>query len=757
LVDDACHHNNDPLFLEGVARMTRMLESLEARRLLSAQPLGTRVIDFNGETAEAFRGRWIVQLDGFAGEHRLDQQRRADGMARVRHAAAEVQQQLVADGLFLVRVPTSWETGRTLRYFKSLPGFRSAEPDWKLQTQSTPNDTSFGSLWGLNNGSDTDINAPEAWSITTGSKSVILGVVDSGVLISHPDLAANIWRNPNEIAGNGIDDDANGFVDDINGWDFLSNDNNPTDFNGHGTHVAGTIGAVGNNNQGVAGVNWNVSILPFRTGGVNQNDPSINLSAVLGSMNYMTMMKDRGHNIVGSNHSWGGGGFNSSLNNAIAAHNTRNMMVIAAAGNDGTSNDSIAQYPANYNHANVISVANSTQAGAISSGSNFGSATVDIAAPGSGILSTYLGNSYATLTGTSMASPHVAGVVGLLHASSPGLAVPLVRNALLSTATPVASHAGRTVTGGRLNALNALLSLQGGVPQAPSAPVLASTSDSGVSNSDRITNVASPRLEGTADPASLVEIRSGSTVLANTFTGDGNWAVSTAPLADGVYQIVALASRGSGSSSPSQPLSITIDRTAPAISNIEIDTSVGPHTLNLSVTEASVAALNAGAVTLRNSSTNQVIPSSQYQIVHNPASPGVAQIVYTGTSNGFFQTGTYRLEVAAGALEDVAGNLSASASANFSFLQGDLNRSGRVDFSDLLVLAQSYGQSGRTYAQGNIDFDPQGRVGFDDLLILAQNYNSTLLVAQGTAVPANVFRADTRTILDPSDEGDTPA
>jgi subtilisin family serine protease len=722
--------------------MSRSLEALEARRLLSSSPLGTRVVEFNGDLAEAYRGHWIVQLDGYEGVNRLEQEHLAGLKAKQRHEAPEVKQQLVADGLFLMRVPTSWETGRTLRFFKSLPGFVAAEPDWRLETQATPNDPSFGSLWGMNNAANTDINAPQAWDISKGSRNVIMGVVDSGVLITHPDLAANIWVNPGEIPGNGIDDDGNGFIDDVNGWDFLSNDNNPTDLNGHGTHVAGTIGAVGNNGIGVAGVNWNVSILPFRTGGTSPNDPSISLSAVLGSMNYMTMMKDRGHNIVGSNHSWGGGGFSSSLNSAISAHNARGMMVIAASGNDGSDNDTVAQYPANYNFPNVISVANSTSGGGLASSSNFGDITVDLAAPGSGILSTYLNNGYASLSGTSMASPHVAGVVALMHAVTPGLQVPIVRNALLSTTTPVTSHAGRTVTGGRLNAFNALLAVQDGTATTPSVPQLAPGSDTGVDGGDRVTNIASPTFSGTVEPGTLVELLIGETVVATTYSSDGTWQATTSPLSDGTYEIVAVGRRGNNFSPASAPVTVTIDQTAPAVSNIEFVWSAAPHTLAITLTESTVASLDPTKVILTNTNTNTVVPASDYTISHNPADRTSPRIIYTGSATGALPNGRYRLDFTTGAASDLAGNTLSAASANFSFLLGDLNRSGRVDFADMLIIAQNFGQTGRPYVQGNINFDTDGRVDFADLLILAQAFNTTLITSNDESRSAILDRED---------------
>ena len=222
------------------------------------------------------------------------------------------------------------------------------EPDLPIpgdsKRQTIP---SLWRLYGLNNygqsggTTDADIDAPEAWEITTGSRDVVIGVIDSGVDITHPDLAANIWVNPGETPNNGIDDDGNGFIDDVNGWDFYDDDNTPNDGNGHGTHVAGTIGAVGNNNSGIAGVNWEVSLLPLRFLG---DDGSGWTSDAVAAVNYATMLKrDFGINVVATNNSWGGGGYSRTLDRAIEAANDQGIMFVAAAGNQGSNNDTNPQ------------------------------------------------------------------------------------------------------------------------------------------------------------------------------------------------------------------------------------------------------------------------------------------------------------------------------------------------------------------------------------------------------------------------------
>ena len=361
------------------------------------------------------------------------------------------------------------------------------EPDLPVQVETSSNDPSLWRLYGLNNygqaggTSDADIDATEAWEITTGSHDVVIGVIDSGVDITHPDLAANIWVNPGETPNNGIDDDGNGFIDDVNGWDFYDDDNSPNDGNGHGTHVAGTIGAVGNNNLGITGVNWQVSLLPLRFIG---NDGSGWTSDAVAAVNYTTMLKrDFGINVAATNNSWGGGGYSRTLDRAIQAANDEGIMFIAAAGNQGTNNDTNLSYPTNYTSPNVISVAALNRNDNLASFSNYGATTVNVGAPGVSIYSTLPGNSYGSFSGTSMAAPHVAGIVGLLNAAKPGISVTEVTNAIFDSVDPLQSLNGKTLTGGRVNAASALTSLLG---QPPSIDPI----DNLVISSDKILNIS---------------------------------------------------------------------------------------------------------------------------------------------------------------------------------------------------------------------------------------------------------------------------
>jgi subtilisin family serine protease len=334
-----------------------------------------------------------------------------------------------------------------------------AEPNWIYTHTATANDPYFADnqLWGMYGPKSTPANeygsqAAQAWaSEKTGSRSVYVGVIDEGIDINHPDLRENIWTNPNEIPGNGLDDDGNGYVDDLHGWDYYNGDNSvydPANGDHHGTHVAGTIGATGGNGRGVAGVSWKVTLIPLKFLGPDGGYTSDAVKA----LDYLVQLKTtRGLNVVASNNSWGGGGFSQSLYDAIQRTNQAGMLFIAAAGNDNRNNDSRAHYPSNYDLSNVIAVASITSSGGKSSFSNYGATKVHLGAPGSSIWSTSPGSDYESMSGTSMATPHVTGAVALYASEHPGASATQIKNALLENTTATSSLAGKTVTGGRLS------------------------------------------------------------------------------------------------------------------------------------------------------------------------------------------------------------------------------------------------------------------------------------------------------------------
>jgi len=311
-------------------------ENLETRRLLSAAVYQTEKISWHGADVEAADGRWIVQLDHVTGKGAA-QLKVADKLAKALDSAVYAEQWLAADGTFLLDVPTNYGTTHVLNLLHKLPGVTNVEPDiiYRLNA-TTPNDPSFGSLWGLKSGSTSvgggfGINATQAWDLSTGNATTVVADIDTGMQSNHPDLAANLYTNPGEVAGDNIDNDGNGFIDDVHGWNFLNNNNNPNDLFGHGTHTAGTIGAAGNNGVGVAGVNWNVKIMPLKIGGNTSSDNTVSTAAAIGAFNYVAMMKNRGVPVRVTNNSWGGAGFDSTLQAAMQSNADAGIIDVCAA------------------------------------------------------------------------------------------------------------------------------------------------------------------------------------------------------------------------------------------------------------------------------------------------------------------------------------------------------------------------------------------------------------------------------------------
>ncbi len=327
-------------------------------------------------------------------------------------------------------------------------------------TAATPDDPSFGKLWGLRNtGSNepngsagvegADVNALRAWDITKGSRAVKIAVIDTGVDYNHPDLKDNMWSNAAELNGKaGVDDDGNGYVDDVYGYDFANMDSNPMDGNGHGTHCSGTIGAVHDNRVGVAGVMADVQIMAVKFLG---DDGSGSLEGAIKAIDYATTM-----NVDLMSNSWGGGGRSQALLDAIQRASDKGIIFTAAAGNSSSNNDSSPSYPASYETANMVAVAATTAQNGLASFSSYGRNSVHIAAPGHNILSTVNGGGYDVYSGTSMATPHVSGVLGLLLAKEGRMSHTTLRERLTLTSVPVAALRGKTQTAGRVDAYNLL-------------------------------------------------------------------------------------------------------------------------------------------------------------------------------------------------------------------------------------------------------------------------------------------------------------
>lgn len=334
-----------------------------------------------------------------------------------------------------------------------------AEPDYTVHAAVTPNDTRYSELWAMNNTGqtggvvDADIDAPEAWDISTGSSSVVVGVIDTGIDYTHPDLAANVWVNPNEIAGDGIDNDNNGYIDDIHGINAITGSGDPMDDAGHGSHVSGTIGAQGNNDLGVVGVNHHVSIVGCK---FLDSAGSGSTSDAITCIDYMVALGNNGTKVRALNNSWGGGGFSQALADAITVSEQADILFVAAAGNSAMDNDTNPSYPSNYENANVLAVASTTASDTMSSFSQWGATTVDLGAPGSAILSTIPGGGYDTFSGTSMATPHVTGAAALVLSVNPNLTAIELKELLMSSGDDNADLTGKTVSGKRLNVRNAL-------------------------------------------------------------------------------------------------------------------------------------------------------------------------------------------------------------------------------------------------------------------------------------------------------------
>lgn len=318
-----------------------------------------------------------------------------------------------------------------------------------------PNDL-HANLWGLKNDGQTggtvgaDISATEAWKIGTGKREggALIAVIDTGIDIEHPDLVNNLWVNPGEIPGDGIDNDGNGYIDDVHGFNFAHQTGSPADDQGHGTHCTGTIAAEGNNGQGVVGVNWNAQVMGLKFLGPNYGSTSAAIEAI----EYATKM-----GVDVASNSWGGGPFSNALRDAIAGFPG---LFVAAAGNSSSDNDAKPTYPASYKLPNVIAVASTDADDKLSTFSNYGKKSVDIAAPGTKIFSTIPGGAYAFKSGTSMACPHVAGVAGLIMSTFPELSVADVKSAILNGSDKLESLDGEVAGSRRLNAEKALKSAQ---------------------------------------------------------------------------------------------------------------------------------------------------------------------------------------------------------------------------------------------------------------------------------------------------------
>jgi subtilisin family serine protease len=388
-------------------------------------------------------------------------------------------------GLRHIRLPQKMAVADAITQMLASDLVDYAEPNYRCHAFVKPNDPLYSRLWGLENtgqddgSSGADITAASAWNIATGSQNVVIGIIDSGIDYKHEDLRHALYTNPGEdpwsdsddpTTGNKVDDDANGYVDDWKGWNFVSASNDPYDDNSHGSHCAGTIGAVGNNNTGITGVCWNVRIISLKFLDENGDGNVANAAKAI------VYAANLGIRIL--NNSWGGNEYSRALYDAIQYANSKGVLFVAAAGNDGVNTDQYPNYPSCYDLENIISVAASDNKDqlavwgseetpsddcgficnsvmAATPGSNFGPISVDLAAPGKGIWSTVPGG-YARFDGTSMAAPHVSGVAGLILAKYPALSHLQIRARIMANVDQRESFSAVVASGGRLNAFKAL-------------------------------------------------------------------------------------------------------------------------------------------------------------------------------------------------------------------------------------------------------------------------------------------------------------
>lgn len=436
--------------------------------------------------------------------------------------------------LQVVDLPPGQSAADALTAYRQDPGVEYAEIDAVVRVLDTePDDQKYGTLYGLRN-----IDAPRAWDVSQGDPSSVVAVVDTGIDYGHPDLAGNLWVNPGEIAGNGIDDDDNGFADDVHGYDFVDEDGDPLDLHGHGTHVAGTIGAVGNNHLGVVGVNWSVRIMALR---FLDAEGSGSISDAIRALDYAVQMGARV-----TNNSYGGGSESQAMREAIAAAQAAGQLFVAAAGNDDRDNDVVAKYPSSYESDNVIAVAAVDENDVLADFSNRGVVSVDLAAPGIDINSTMptydawltydFSKDYAKVSGTSMASPHVAGAAALIWSLDPSLRYDEVRARLLATVDPFGYP---VATGGRLNVANAMVGLGLGVDPVAPAPVGNLVVDAVTQRTIRLRWTATGD-DGASGRAALYDLR-----VSTSPISDANWDAATlvfnepSPRAAGVVEVFA--------------------------------------------------------------------------------------------------------------------------------------------------------------------------------------------------------------------------
>lgn len=480
-------NTNGRLATKGPRKVKLDLESLEGRLVPTASviaPQWFRQANVPAMTTAVSilpSSQWIVGLKD-AQTNSLKTVNDAAKYFKTPAARLDVIRGLGEKGTFLVRGFGNPNVVKNA--IQRLPCVQSVTQNTMIQAKTFSADPRFQELWGLDNRGqfingvagvpDSDIDFPEALARATIQKQIVVGVVDTGIDYRHPDLKGSMWVNPGEIAGNNRDDDGNGFVDDVYGYDFINNDSDPMDDYSvedtyHGTHVAGTIAATMNNSLGVAGIASNAAKLMALK--IFNKDGYTSTLSIITAMNYSVMMRDRGIDIRVLNNSWGVGDYDPLQSYAIKNVSDAGIMFVAASGNDANDTDENPVYPANYGFAGIVSVAASDNRDQLADFSNYGGTTVHLAAPGVDILSTQRKGRFQYLSGTSMAVPHVSGALALAWAAHADVSMTELRNKLFQSVDQVASLVGKVATGGRLNVNNLLMALEGETEQPfPAAP-----------------------------------------------------------------------------------------------------------------------------------------------------------------------------------------------------------------------------------------------------------------------------------------------
>lgn len=425
----------------------------------------TTVLDLHaGEDTGPFPGRGYVPGELLV-KYRASRKEACEAFYRIQWGIVPIHV-FEEYGLQYVRLPKGMSVEDGLEIFERDPDVEYAEPNRYFSPSLIPDDTYFDLQWAVHNTgqdingrpgtADADIDGPEAWALTTGSPDVIVALIDSGVDYNHPDLSTNIWINTAEAVGNNIDDDGNGLIDDIRGWDFVDDDNDPMDAYGHGTFGAGIIAAKGNNQRGVAGINFQARIMILRI--INAQGAATTADAVAA----VIYANEKGADVI--NISWGVSDPDPPSQALRSAIEASRAVVVCAAGNDGSDNDDTPFYPASYEIDHIIAVASSDQNDDLSSFSNFGAGSVDVAAPGENILSCrlssiYGGAEYIFGSGTSGAAAHVSGLAALVKSLAPTLSNREIKAAIENHVDAISSFLDIVSTGGRINAYNALMSI----------------------------------------------------------------------------------------------------------------------------------------------------------------------------------------------------------------------------------------------------------------------------------------------------------